>query len=183
MGLEPTGCDLTPAKTHSRTWLLPFFFFFFRAIPAAFGCSQAKGQIRATAAPHSHSNTRSLTHWVRPAIEPASSWILVRFVSTAPQQKLPWPLSFNWNHTPGLRTHWSWGSLYLSAEGIHERQSDRKEVALLREIHTPQTKCGLLEGESGSERHPTDRVWAVSGGARPQNMWVVRFYGLRNFIS
>ena len=34
---------------------------------------------------HSYSNTGSFTHWARPGIEPSSSWILVRFVSTAPQ--------------------------------------------------------------------------------------------------
>ena len=28
-----------------------------------------------------HSNSRSLTHWAKPGIEPASSWILVRFVN------------------------------------------------------------------------------------------------------
>ena len=28
------------------------------------------------------------THWVRPGIEPGSSWILVRFVSAAPQWEL-----------------------------------------------------------------------------------------------
>ena len=28
-----------------------------------------------------HSNTGSLTHWVRPGIEPATSWFLVRFVN------------------------------------------------------------------------------------------------------
>ena len=31
-----------------------------------------------------HSNTGSPTHWTRPGIEPASSWMLVEFVSTAP---------------------------------------------------------------------------------------------------
>ena len=31
-----------------------------------------------------HNNTRSLTHWVRPEMEPASSWILVRFITTEP---------------------------------------------------------------------------------------------------
>ena len=38
-----------------------FFFFLFRAAPAAHGGSQARGQIGATAAAlyHSHSNTRS----------------------------------------------------------------------------------------------------------------------------
>ena len=33
-------------------------------------------------------NTRSLTHWARPGIEPANSWFLVRFISTAPWQEL-----------------------------------------------------------------------------------------------
>ena len=33
----------------------------------------------------------SLTHRVRPGIETASSWMLVRFVSTEPQQELPSP--------------------------------------------------------------------------------------------
>ena len=71
-----------------------FFFFFLRAEYAAYGSSQARGQIRATAAhllcshsntaskphpwPHTtdHGNDGSLTHWERPGIESASSWIL-----------------------------------------------------------------------------------------------------------
>ena len=32
-----------------------------------------------------HSNTRCLTHWARPGMEPETSWLLVGFVSTAPQ--------------------------------------------------------------------------------------------------
>ena len=36
-----------------------------------------------------HGNAWSLTHWTRPGIEPASSWILVRFVSTVPEWELP----------------------------------------------------------------------------------------------
>ena len=35
-----------------------------------------------------HGNTRSLTHWARPGFEPASSWILVRFVSPEPRREL-----------------------------------------------------------------------------------------------
>ena len=35
-----------------------------------------------------HGNARSLTHRVRPGIEPAISWILVRFVSAEPHWKL-----------------------------------------------------------------------------------------------
>ena len=34
-----------------------------------------------------HSNARSLTHWVRPGIEPASSWILAGFITTEPEQE------------------------------------------------------------------------------------------------
>ena len=35
-----------------------------------------------------HSNTGSLTHWVRPRIKPPLSWILVRSVSAEPRRKL-----------------------------------------------------------------------------------------------
>ena len=84
-----------------------FFFLLFRAASAADGSSQARSQIRATAASlcHSHSNSRiwalsatytighgnarSPTHWARLGIEPASSWILVGFVSAAPWRELP----------------------------------------------------------------------------------------------
>ena len=34
------------------------------------------------------SRCESLTHWARPGIEPESSWILVGFVTTEPQQEL-----------------------------------------------------------------------------------------------
>ena len=81
-------------------------FCFVTATPMAYGVSQARGRIGATAAGlhHSHSNAGSkphlglchsswqrqiLTHWVRPGIEPTTSCFLVRFTSTAPQQELP----------------------------------------------------------------------------------------------
>ena len=87
----------------------PFFIFIylvFRAVPMAHGGSQARGQIGAIAASlhHSHSNlgskpclrptpqlgnTGSLTHRVRPGIECVSSWLLVRFISSAPGRELP----------------------------------------------------------------------------------------------
>ena len=35
-----------------------------------------------------HGNARSLTHWTRAGIKPATSWFLVGFVSVAPQQEL-----------------------------------------------------------------------------------------------
>ena len=67
-----------------------FFFCLFRVTPAAYGGSQARGQIGVAAASlcHSHSNAGSLTHWARPGIKPAFSWILVGFVTTEPQWEL-----------------------------------------------------------------------------------------------
>ena len=82
------------------------FFLLFRAALEAYGGSQARSGTGAAAAGlhHSHSsvesgppltyttahssNTRSLTHCVRPGIEPATSWFAVRFVSAAPQWEL-----------------------------------------------------------------------------------------------
>ena len=66
-----------------------FFFFFspFSVAPAAYGSSQVRSQIRAGAEPYvtttatwhlscicNQCHTGSLTHWMRPGIEPTSSW-------------------------------------------------------------------------------------------------------------
>ena len=56
------------------------------AAPKAYGSSQARGLIWAIAA--SHSNARSLTHWVKPGIKPTSSRMLVRFIFREPWWKL-----------------------------------------------------------------------------------------------
>ena len=48
-----------------------------------------------------HSNTGSLAHWARPGIEPASSWIVIRFVSTEPR----WERLYFFN---------SWAHIWLS---------------------------------------------------------------------
>ena len=53
-------------------------------------------QASSSTSTRAHGNARSLTHWVRPGIEPASSWILVRFMSAA-QRELP-------DSTPSLGT-------------------------------------------------------------------------------
>ena len=47
-------------------------------------------QIPATSATYTaaHGNARSLTHWVRPGMEPETSWFLVGFISGAPQWEL-----------------------------------------------------------------------------------------------
>ena len=41
-----------------------------------------------------HGNARFLTHWTRAQIEPSTSWFLVRFISTLPQQELPKTIKF-----------------------------------------------------------------------------------------
>ena len=93
-----------------------FFFFFclLRATPTAQGRSQARGlnwscshwptpqpqqcQIWAASLTYTtaHSNVGSLSHWVRPGIEPASSWILAKFVIAEPQwEPQKWPVFDN----------------------------------------------------------------------------------------
>ena len=77
-------------------------FCLFRTAATAHGGSQARRQIGATAAglrhtnmgseprlwPTAHGNTGPLTHWVRPGIEPTSSWIPV-VLTTEPLWELP----------------------------------------------------------------------------------------------
>ena len=81
-----------------------FFCHFFRAIPAAYESSWARGLIRIAAPtpqPQQHqiqaesttyttggSNTGSFTHWARPGIETATSWFLGGFVSASPWWEL-----------------------------------------------------------------------------------------------
>ena len=100
---------MSPRELLTEHFFFFFFFFFFwlfRVKPVTYGSSQARGQISAVAdcLLHSCNNagsepclqptlqlmaTRSLTHWARPGIKPTSSWLLVGFVSTAPQGQLP----------------------------------------------------------------------------------------------
>ena len=91
-------------KPEATWWLLPYFknsitrndfFFFFFLLgprPVAYGSSQAKGWIGGTGVGLHNSwqcSARALTHWGRPGIKPAFSWILVRFTSTVPQTGTP----------------------------------------------------------------------------------------------
>ena len=102
-GIKPVShrsrCIIDPAGPQQELSLLLIFFFFFTAAPVAYGSSEARGQIRVAAAGlcHTHSNSGSelplwpapqliampdpLTHWVRPGMEPTSSWILVGFLT------------------------------------------------------------------------------------------------------
>ena len=113
---------------------LIFFFFFFafldRATPTACGGSQARGQIRATAAGlcHSHSNagsepclrpTPQLMAMLDPRpteLEPTSSWIPVRFVFAVSQWELPNFKFFNGSKTYSQLS----SSIQISSKRIKE---------------------------------------------------------------
>ena len=89
-------CITSVAFSTLRTFFF-FFLFLFRAVPVAYGSSQARDLIRLQLPAYTtaiatwdlshlcrlhhraHGNARSLTHWARQGIEPASSCILVIF--------------------------------------------------------------------------------------------------------
>ena len=81
-----------------------FVFLFFRAIPMAYGGSQARGPIGVVAAGlrHSHSNAGSLTHEVRPGIESETSWMLVGLLTAEPWWELPYMLFYNLTFNVGV---------------------------------------------------------------------------------
>ena len=58
-------------------YLFIYLFIYLLATLAAYGGSQARGLIGSTTVSlcESHSNARSLTHWVGPGIEPVTSWV------------------------------------------------------------------------------------------------------------
>ena len=59
-----------------------------RAAPTVYGGSQVRGPIGAVVAGlrQSCGNSGCLTHWVRPGIEPMSSWMLVGFINAEPRE-------------------------------------------------------------------------------------------------
>ena len=74
----------------------------FRAASLACGGFQASRQIKSCSCqptPTAHSNAGFLTHWVRPQIEPVSSWMILRFVSVVPWREL---LKLFFNHMQNL---------------------------------------------------------------------------------
>ena len=100
-------------RLFSYRWILRvliFSFFLFRAAHAACRRSQTRGRIRAASAtyPTAHSNAESLTHCVRPGIEPTSSWILVGFVTCWATTGTPF-FSF-YGCTCGIWKILDWGS-------------------------------------------------------------------------
>ena len=118
MGISSHHLVNTPCTFLS--YLSFLFLFFLRPAHVTYGGSQARGWIRAIASSHSHSHSYSneacmqptpqltemldpyLTHWARSGIEPETSWMLVRFVSTEPR----WNSSFLiWKRSRWLRNN------------------------------------------------------------------------------
>ena len=78
-------------QTHTWLWLKGFFWFFFLGPhPQLMEVPRlgVKSELQLLAYTTAHSNARSLTHWARPGIKPASSWILVGFITTKPLWEL-----------------------------------------------------------------------------------------------
>ena len=67
--------------------LLIFFFFFCFLGPHGQHMEVSRLGVELELQLLASSHLGSLTHWARPGIEPASSWMLAGFVSTAPQQE------------------------------------------------------------------------------------------------
>jgi len=69
-----------------------FFFFFFLGLNLQHTEVPRLGvqsELQLPAYTTAHSNAVSLTHWARPGMELRTSWLLVGFIFTAPQQELP----------------------------------------------------------------------------------------------
>ena len=128
-----------------------FFFFFFRATGEAYGSSHATGQIRAAAAGlhHSHSNARSLNHWARPGIEPASLWILVGFITAEPQRELLKILTtiskVDSLNPPVIWILSTWFNIFMALRiiflfcflGLHWRHMEVPRLEVELELHLP----------------------------------------------
>ena len=77
-----------------------FFFFFFFCFLEQHGQNMevprlgVESELQLPAYPTAHSNPGYLTHWVRPGIEPAFSWILVGFITSEPQWEFSMPTLF-----------------------------------------------------------------------------------------
>ena len=126
--------DTRENYTHCHSHLGYFFFFLFTATHSAYISSWAMGRITASAPAPSHnhsrdlwgiwaasvtyaaacSNTGSLTHWVKPEIEPTSSGTLCQVLSPLSHGRNSWGI-FQYPHFPLFRVviglhlppHWS----------------------------------------------------------------------------
>ena len=95
-------------------------------------------QIRVTSATYTtaRGNVRSLTHWAGPGIEPATSWLLVGFVSAEPQWELCGATCFK--HDDGVQRH----------------KGDILKALLFRRGAPKRKRWGDLDWISGSFKSP-----------------------------
>ena len=86
-------------------------------------------QIRATSATYTtaYDNAGSLTHCMKPGIEPSTSWFLVRFTSTEPQQELLLSVLI-WggkNNTQRCHTEMGGATVWKGSEGTARCKASR----------------------------------------------------------
>ena len=127
-------------------WFEVLFLFGGLPTPTAYGGSQARGRIRAASATYTtaHSNAGSLTHCVRPGIEPVSSWILVRFLTcwtTAGSQRFfIYFVLFCFVFSFCNCTHGMWKFLGQGANPSHS-QGNAGSLAHPATVGTPDLSC------------------------------------------
>ena len=115
-----------------------YFLLLFRTTGTAYGSSLAGGQSGPTAASltpqpqqqyvwtesvtctTAHVNARSSTHWARPGIEPETSWILVRLITSESQWHLPGqPISESYTYwQKAVARNLGWGIREMSSISI-----------------------------------------------------------------
>ena len=153
--------------------LISFFFplpFFLRATPAAYGSyrfatATAKPcQIQAESMTYTtaHGNTRSLTHWARPGIEPMSSRILVGFISTAPQWELPELISIFFSGKNKFTEMW-WAR--PTEEWFHKGRKNQWDAQTVKMMTIPLTRadhlCARHAPKPFTDKIPSIFVWEV----------------------
>ena len=110
-----------------------------------------------------HGNGRSLTHWARPGIELQSSWILVGFVTTEPQQELPTGvilILIPQKAESGTKIVWN----VIPENTVRERGSERRKAnkgCISEGVSTEQLGSILLKpfcksGQNSAENSPSE---------------------------
>ena len=123
---------------------------------------------------HSSQHTGSLTHWPRPGIEPASSWILVRFVNhwaMTGTSGFSFRKAESWSHRKFLAIPWYNCSQFINKEvlaqkrwplkrhtvsvwGTSEQGEKPKEGTTLRQDFNPKTLLKWAKGDSRTNQCP-----------------------------
>ena len=120
-----------------------FFFLLFGAAPPAQGGAQGGGELGLQLPAHTtaHSSAGSSTHWTRPGLEPASSWMLVRFANR-------WAMM-------GTPKAGFWTLVSSTLERTHPRTSLYKLLAKMPSSQ-PMGSLGVLRAE---EKTHFDSEW------------------------